>query len=265
MYSLLGSLRMAAMALVLLVGVTLITLISFLPIQNQVRHLPGWITTYMARLFTHIYNVTFTCTRPERLRQQKGFLFPNHCSYLDIIAMLYLMPVRFLAAIEVERRPVIGRLATAIGCVYVTRTQQASRHVARSQIVKALQRSLSPPLVIYPEGRLGPGSVLYSFRYGAFEMAVENGIPFLPVALRYTPRDLVVWHGPRGESMLAAVWRLAKFPGPVHVEVIPLAPIVPDPHVDPHALALATQSAIAEALGMNVVEPPSQNQNGSDS
>lgn len=256
MYTLLGALRMSAMTVVLLLGIAMIMLLSPFPIRIRGSRLPGWITTGIARLFNVIFNVKYSYQHLERLWQHTGFLFPNHCSYLDIIAMLHLMPVRFLAAIEVRRRPLIGWLAAAIDCVFVTRDSHTSRDVARSEIVASLRREPHPPIVIYPEGRLGPGDTLYPFRYGAFEMAVANAIDILPVALRYDHKEIVVWHGAQGESMLTALWRHARFPGPIQAELIVLAPVHPRPHDNPKALTRATQEAVAAALGTVVVQPP---------
>ena len=241
------------MILALLLGIVIMLPLSFIPVRVRGGRLPVWVATYMARLFNLIFNVKFAYRASERLWQHTGFLFPNHSSYLDIIAMLHFMPVRFLAAIEVRQRPMIGWIAEAIDCVFVTRENQASRHAARDAIVSAMQDEPQPPVVIYPEGRLGPGDYLHPFRFGAFEMAVENGLALLPVAICYSHKEVVVWHGPRGEPMLTAIWRHAKFPGPVYAEMIVLEPVCPQPDDEPKQLALDTQTAMADVLGVAVL------------
>src|SRR5690606_31440949 len=131
-----------------------------------------------------------------------------------------------------------------------------SRKAARRAVLAAWQASPFPPLVIFPEGRLGPGNRLLPFRYGAFEIAAEQGIPFVPCALRYRPLEVAVWHGGQGEPLWAAAWRLASSPRPVTVEVLPLAVVTPGPQDDAATLAATTRAALAEALGVDLdLEP----------
>lgn len=245
--------RLALVVVVILVGCLIILPLSFLPLRFRGIRLPLWVCVLMARCFNKIFNVHFRYHNMAAMWQHRGFLFPTHCSYLDIIAMIHSMPVRFLAAVEVRRRPFIGWLAETIGSVFVTRANQSSRESARAEIVSSWRENPVVPIVIYPEGRLGPGNALHPFRYGAFQMAVQHSIPYLPVVLRYSNYDIAVWHGPQGESMLAAVWRHAKHFGPIIVEMTALDPVHPQPDDNPQQLALAAQTAMAEELGVPVL------------
>lgn len=247
---LLGAIRVALLFLMILVCLPPILLFALAPIRFRGVRLSGWVATGMARFFNLIFNVRFRCDHPERLFRHHGLIFPNHSGYLDVVSLLTIMPVRFLAAAEVQRRPLIGWLAGGLETVFVDRSDKMSRRAARHSISAVLRRDPYPPVLIFPEGKLGPGDHLLPFRHGAFALAQENKVSYLPCALRYDHVDIVTWYGgTRNESLMTAVWRFARFPGPVHVEVILLEPVQPKPEDDPAQLAVDAQRAVEAALG----------------
>src|SRR5690606_35003773 len=134
------------------------------------------------------------------------FIFPNHVSYVDVMVIAAITPVRFLAKAEVRRMPLIGQLAKAIGCVFVDRSDKASRQAARQSLARLRH---FPAIALYPEGKRGPGDALLPFRYGAFELVTDVGAAFLPCIISYNRLDVAIWH--RGESILRALWRLTRF------------------------------------------------------
>ncbi len=243
--------RLMLLALVVVFGAAAMLIAVLLPVRIGGVTPPLWLGRGLASLLCAVLGVQVRCAEPERLRAMRGLVFPNHSSLLDAPALLVVMPARFLAAAEVQDYPLIGALIRAMGTVFVARGDRSSRRQARNAILNALQAAPFPPLVLFPEGRLGPGDRLFPFRHGAFEIAVEQGIPFVPCALRYRPRDVAVWHGGRGEPLGAAVWKLACSPQPVIVEVLPMAVVTPRPEDDPALLADAARTAVAEALGID--------------
>lgn len=246
---LLGITRTLLVAAVIIAGLPIVLLTNLISFRIRGCRIPTWIVVTMTRLFNRICNVHVYCRNPERLYQHNGLIFANHVSYLEPILLFSVTPVRFLAAVEVRSKPGIGTLASSLDTVYVKREDRESRGKARIQIANALAQRPYPPLVLFPEGRLGPGDQLNPFRYGAFAIAVEKEIPFLPCAIRYSRLDLAVWYGGSGEMMVSAFWRLARFPGPFKVELIPLEPIKPAHDDAPVMLASATQDALSMALG----------------
>ncbi|MEZ4706661.1 MAG: 1-acyl-sn-glycerol-3-phosphate acyltransferase [Caldilineaceae bacterium] len=254
MSQLLGAARIFIIIIVITLGLMLVLLANLLPMRYRGSRLSAWIATGLARIFAVVFNVRYRCNQPEKLKRHQGFIFSNHVSYLEPIVLFCLMPVRFLAAIEVQRRPIVGQLAEGVGTIFVERAKRESRQDARNAIADALHREPQPPLALFPEGKLGPGIKLNPFRYGAFEIAAANSIAYLPCAIRYTNLDVVVWYGGSGESLMAALWRLAVFPGPVHAEIIPLDTVQPTPQDDPTQLAQAAERMIARELGFEVIE-----------
>lgn len=109
----------------------------------------------------------------------------NHLSNLDIMVCFTAVPVpiRYLAKKELFRIPVLAQAMRAIGMVEVDRQHRGAATIAavnrQSSIV--IERGLS--LIIYPEGTRSRDGLPRPFKKGAFTMAVDAGMPLLPVTL----------------------------------------------------------------------------------
>jgi 1-acyl-sn-glycerol-3-phosphate acyltransferase len=259
MLTIVAAIRMFLAALTVTTGAGVIFVGGLAPLRVRGVRLAGWVVLAISHLVCRIFQVRVVCNEPAKLRGHMGFVFPNHLSLLDPLVLLSLWPMRFVAATEVLNYPIIGWLTKSIGTVFVARQDRDARKQARGEIVAAMEQEPQPPIVLFPEGRLGPGYQLYPFRYGAFAVAVHKGISYIPCGLRYRPLDVVIWHGGRGEGLLAALWRLARNPGPVLAEVIPLPPVFPQPNDDPTQLAMSALADIAAALALpsEPAAPPS--------
>jgi len=234
----LALLRLAIALIVLVVGALLVLLACLWPWRVQRCRPAAWVTVWLARCFNRIFAIQVICPDAAKLRSHQGLVFPNHLSYLDIIALMSLLPVRFLSMAAVRNYPLIGWIAHAIGTVFVVREDENSRQQARESIVDSFEKEPDPPIVLFPEGKLGPGDQLLPFRHGAFEIAVENGIAFLPCVIRYTPLEVAAWH--KG-GLFTPVWQLARFSGSLQVEVIPLEAVQPGIEDDLVQLVAMTQ------------------------
>lgn len=258
MRSVIGALRCASMILCLIIGFTIVLLIGWLPLRIRGCSIPGWIATGMSRFHHWAFNIRFSCRNPEKIRQHRGFLFPNHTGYLDIVAMLAVMPARFLAGAENRHRPMIGYIAQSIGTVFVDRKDKDSRSQARQSIAGSFERESYPSIVLFPEGRLNPGRSLLPFFHGAFELAIEHGIPYLPCAILHSHPRYSTWgwkHEADGtsvpikEGIMSVIWRVATCPVRQEIEVVALDPVTPKPGDDPETLANAAKYALETALG----------------
>ena len=244
----LGFYRLAAIILAILMGMLVILVATVLPIRIRRVRLAAWPVTLLARLFVVLFNIKIQVEDPWRLVRHHGFIFPNHCSALDIITVLYFVPARFLAAIEVRRRPLIGWIAQAIGTVFVVREDRASRNGARQALARSYRMDRRPPIVLYPEGRLGPGDHVYPFRKGGFQVAIEEHIPILPCAVVYDPLETIIWRGGQGEALMTSLWRTACYPGPIRIKLITFPTLYPKATDDAALLASQTEALITETL-----------------
>lgn len=239
---LLGTLRVGVMGPVLVVGTMLILGTAWMPWRIRGARMSAWPVTFMARLFLSTFGIERCCTDPERIRRHHGLIFPNHLSFLDVLVLSAIMPVRFLSNHVLRKTLFVGWIAQAIGTVFVDRSSKASRAEARARLSRKLQARAYPPIVLFPEGHIGPGDALLPVRYGAFEVAIEAEMAYLPCVLNYNRLDVVRWR--RSESFWAVLWRTACRRGTVRVEVVPLEAVQPLRGDDAEQLAIAAEVAL---------------------
>ncbi|RYF22647.1 MAG: 1-acyl-sn-glycerol-3-phosphate acyltransferase [Comamonadaceae bacterium] len=110
-------------------------------------------------------------------------LVSNHISWLDIPVMHAARHCRFISKSDVKGWPVLGRLATAAGTLYIERS---SRRDAR-RMVQAMQQALAAGdvLAVFPEGTTGDGHTLLPFHANLLQAAVEADAAVQPVGLRF--------------------------------------------------------------------------------
>jgi len=238
-----GLLRLSTLLIVFCLYAVAILAVAWMPWRYRGARVGAWPAMHFARFVIRLFNMRYTFNNVEILRQHQGFVFPNHTSALDIFLLLHLLPVRFVSKIEVRSYPVVGLLGTAVGAVFVDRQDKQSRERVR-QTLGEVERY--PPIVIFPEGGIfSPPNRLHPFRYGAFEIAVEKGIPFLPCVMTYEPLDIVFWGD---EPLVRMIWRFACYRGPIHAHLQPLHVVHPHPGDDARQLALETHGAMEAVL-----------------
>jgi len=110
----------------------------------------------------------------------------NHQSYLDGIVLTALLPPRFgfVAKTELERSAIPRLLLRGLGAVFVERFDPALGTGETKKVLDAVRGGDS--LVVFPEGTFRRGPGLLPFRLGGFVVAVEAGVPVVPVTLRGT-------------------------------------------------------------------------------
>jgi acyl carrier protein len=112
-------------------------------------------------------------------------LAANHTSYLDgavLLAVLDWKNYAFVAKRELASNFFAKTILGGIGATFVERfdVQKSAEHA--DELVEAAKRGVS--LIVFPEGTLLRHTGLMPFRAGAFQVAVQAGIPVVPVALR---------------------------------------------------------------------------------
>ena len=242
-----AALAIGGTALSMIVLTPVVLLLSPLPLYVRGVRLAAWPVTWMCRVYVLLFGLHLDAPEADRIRQHRGLLFVNHLSFLDIIVLLALWPMRFVAKTKVRRYFLVGHLAASLDCVFVDRESKASREQARRQAVGSLTEQNYPPLVIFPEGTRGPGNALLPFRRGAFQLAVQAQQPYLPCAIQYEPLGLV--HAPRTKAMWSVIWEMGAYPGPIAVRFLPAEPVLPAPEADVDALAGEAQHTLGRALG----------------
>jgi 1-acyl-sn-glycerol-3-phosphate acyltransferase len=117
-----------------------------------------------------------------------AILASNHLSFCDSFFMPVMVPrkVTFLAKAEYFNTPglkgkVSKVLMTAVGQVPIDRTDAGKADAALQTGVRVLREGAL--LGIYPEGTRSPDGRLYRGKTGVARMALEAGVPVIPVAM----------------------------------------------------------------------------------
>jgi 1-acyl-sn-glycerol-3-phosphate acyltransferase len=172
----------------------------------------------------------------------------NHTSWLDIVAVNAVRPMRAVAKRDIAAWPVLGWLVSAAGSVYVDRARLRSLPDTVSRLAKALRGGSM--VNVTPEGTTWCGLTHGRFRPAMFQAAIDGGVPVLPVALRFGIRGGSATTAPSfigDETIVDSVRRVAALRGLV-VEVHVLDELAPGRAADRRELAALAEAAVDTVL-----------------
>lgn len=183
-----------------------------------------------------------------------ALLVANHVSWLDVVAIDAVRPGRMVAKEEMRTWPVVGRLATGAGTLYLDRERLSTLPVTVADVAAALRAG--DTVTMFPEGTTWCGSRGGRFRAAAFQAAIDARAPVVPVALRFVLPGGVTTASPAfvGDHTLWAVLRRTARLRGLTVEVHLLPALVPPPSGHGPAqpartvLARAAQHAVTRAM-----------------
>ncbi|MCC6916840.1 lysophospholipid acyltransferase family protein [Nitrosomonas sp.] len=220
--------------------------LPYISATRQNRMASNW-----ARKFLRILNIKLSLSGTLPVCDRQGaILVANHISWLDIVAILAVYPVRFVAKAEISTWPVLGRLCRNAGTLFIEREKRNDTLRINQQIAGVLKSGHS--VVIFPEGTTGDGDVLRHFHASLLQPAVTTRTLLYPVAIRYSSCD-----GSRNSSvayvsvtMLQSLIQILAEPE-IRVELIFKEP-VSGADRNRRELARLAEKAIARTLSLNI-------------
>jgi 1-acyl-sn-glycerol-3-phosphate acyltransferase len=120
----------------------------------------------------------------ERLDPLQAYIFtPNHQSMIEVpLFVTYLgRNPAYLAKKEVFKYPLFGYGIGLMGVVPVDRSNSAAAVESARRATENLRRGKS--YVVYPEGTRSRDGRLLPFKKGAFMMAIDAGVPVVPITI----------------------------------------------------------------------------------
>jgi 1-acyl-sn-glycerol-3-phosphate acyltransferase len=110
----------------------------------------------------------------------------NHQSNFDIPVLLGYLPVQFrwLAKAELFKIPIFGRAMRGAGYVKIDRFNQEAAFESINEAAGKMKNGVS--VMIFPEGTRSLDGNIRSFKKGGFIMAVDAGVPIVPVVIKGT-------------------------------------------------------------------------------
>ncbi len=117
-------------------------------------------------------------------------LVSNHASMIDIPALFRAVPVplRFVSKREIARVPFVGWYARLMGMAFIDR---GNARDAKRRLGDAAERLRdAATFAAFPEGTRSKDGSIGAFKGGALQLAIEAGVPVLPVAIEGAGRVL---------------------------------------------------------------------------
>ena len=140
-----------------------------------------------ARVFLAAIRIPLRLEGAENLATRgPRILATNHASYLDAIVLTALLPpeLAFVAKRELEGSFIARVVLRRLGTLFVERFDASQGAAEARKALDAIQAGES--LVIFVEGTFHRYPGLLPFRMGAFAVAVDAGVPVVPVVIRGT-------------------------------------------------------------------------------
>lgn len=200
--------------------------------------LPQWMIEFLRPIVGLVSRVSWKLEHigVEHIPKEGGVIIAsNHQSYLDPfwLSLPVRRPVRYLAWSEAFSWPVVGKVMRFLGAWPLQ---------VKGSDPGAIRRTLQwlrtgGAVVIFPEGGRGKADGdMIRFKGGAIRIALEAGVPILPVTIRGGNR---IW--PSGQ-------RLPRF-GKVEVIYHPLHEVNQSDGEEARACARRESDALAEIIG----------------
>ncbi len=122
-------------------------------------------------------------------------LVANHQTAIDPLVIMRYTSTFAVGKHEIRSYPLIGFAGEKTGTLYVKREEKDHRKAIREEIKNCLKDGNS--VLIYPEGTVNFGRELLPFKPGAFQSAIDAGVPIVPISIKYSdPRD--IWQEGQG-------------------------------------------------------------------
>jgi 1-acyl-sn-glycerol-3-phosphate acyltransferase len=129
--------------------------------------------------------VRYRATYDDALRPERPAVYvANHQSQFDIPALVLAMPAdfRIVAKRALMFVPIFGWVLWLAGFIFIDRGHRERAIQSLDRAAKRLRRGTS--VVIFAEGTRSPDGTLLPFKRGGFVLAIQAGVPVVPVTVQ---------------------------------------------------------------------------------
>ena len=167
-----------------------------------------------------------------------SLLTANHVSWLDILVLLAVAPVRLVAKGEVGAWPGIGVLAGLSGAIFIDRSRPKALPTTVAEVTAALRAGRT--VAAFPEGTTFCGANQGRFRPALFQAAIDAGAPVVPASICY---DTTAAAFIGDDTLWDSIRRIAALRS-LTVTLVTAPALRPTVDADRRTLARAAQSSL---------------------
>ncbi len=163
---------------------TIAIIISFFTRTGNPVHI---IARIWARGILYVSRIRVKVNGLNQIDPTQSYVYmSNHQSNFDIPVLLAHLPVQFrwLAKAELFKIPLFGRAMQGAGYVKIDRFNQESAFQSIKEAAAKMKDGVS--VMIFPEGTRSRDGRIRPFKKGGFIMAVDAGVPIVPIVLQGT-------------------------------------------------------------------------------
>jgi len=188
---------------------------------------------WIALAGVRISGVRWQVVGRDRLENRNYIFMSNHVSNLDPPLLIPLIPGRTSVLVKKElfRIPILGRAMVMGQLVPIDRSNRDAAIASVREAEQVVRSGLN--MTVFPEGTRSPDGKLQPFKKGAFYLAMDTGVPIVPITIVGT------------EELLPKGHYVAK---PGRARIVFHAPIAPRHFAEREELISAVRSAIGSAL-----------------
>lgn len=213
--------RVGRICVALAVGITVAAAVPIIRGRRRTLMVRWWFGSLL-----QAFGVSVEIHGDPRVESERGLLIAcNHVSWLDIVALLSVRPVRLLAKSELRAWPVVGPIAAKVGTLFIDRESLRGLPDAVRGVREALRAGAV--VGVFAEGTTWCGLASGTHRPALFQAAVDAGSVVQPIALRFrtasgqqTTAAAFVGDG----TLVVSLWKVLRANGLV-VEMTALAPM----------------------------------------
>lgn len=194
-------------------GASFVAGLGLARITGDDRSAADFITTTASDAAMAVLGVKIDVIGEAHLHQHRPCVFIiNHQSKFDLFVMMNIVRTRFsgVAKAEAARVPGFGRYMKMAGVAFLDRADSRKSIDALGPAVERIKSGLS--MCIAPEGTRSWTPKVGKFKKGAFHMAMQAGVPIVPVVIRNAGEIM----GRNDQAMRAGTVQVAVLP-PVDV------------------------------------------------
>ena len=139
---------------------------------------------FWSRAFFRLFFIPVSIDGTEHIAPKQSYVFvSNHQSMFDVWLIYGWLPVVFkwLMKAELRKVPFIGSGCKAAGHIFIERRGAKAAMSSLKEVEKQLTDGVST--VIFPEGTRSLDGEVGRFKRGAFQIALELGLPVIPLSL----------------------------------------------------------------------------------